>query len=282
MKSVNCEICDIDDATMLFQKGRTNAPGPVVRCNRCGLVYVSSRDSEQQWIDAEVWDYYLEQLKWKKANFCDRLKRIGTYRAPGKILEIGCYVGSFLDVAGKKGWEAHGVEPAHAAGQYAKDVHGIDVFSGYLTEAAYPRDTFDVVVMLEVIEHLPSPLKELREIHRILKSDGLLFMETPNIDNFAYKILKRRWRQFIPGHNFFFSPVTIAELLSKAGFKTLRISSVPKVISVRHLTHILGVRYNKTVAMWLRRLFSGLNATEVPLKINVGDLMVIYAEKRRI
>ncbi len=276
---LECDICDVSDAMLLFEEGQTSAPGPVVRCNRCGLVYAGSTEQEQQWLDADVWTHYIEQLKWKNLNFSNRIDGIERHRCCGKLLEVGCYVGALLDIARKRGWDVSGIEPAVGPAKYARDVYGINVYHGYLSEANYSPGSVDVVVMLEVIEHLHSPSKELEEVNRILRDDGLLVLETPNICNLSYKLLKNRWRQFMPGHCFFFSPITIRRLLEKVGFRLIEIELVPKVISLKHLGQIVGARYNRIAGKWLMSFWQKLGIENMSIRINLGDLMVVYAEK---
>ena len=288
MEFVRCVICDHDNTVVLFESKQTYAPGPVVKCRECGLIYVNPREFEEQWIDSpEIWKRYIKEVNYKKKNFCDRLKRIEKQKRKGRLLEIGCHIGIFLHEAGRSGWECYGVEPALASVQYAKEVYNLDVFHGFLSEVQYPENFFDVIVMLGVIEHMPSPLQDLKEIERILKPNGLLTIETPNIDNLGYKILKSKWRHFNPSHYYFFSPTTIAHLLDKAGFRIVQTESVAKIVSIEHFLVLIGAHYSRNLALRVYKMarYLGIHKIplmgilKIPLKITLGDLMLVFANE---
>jgi len=89
--------------------------------------------------------------------------------------------------------------------------------------------------MFHVIEHVPSPSEVVCEVYRILRKEGLFIIETPKI-GIWFKLLKKRWRQFMPGHYWFFDSITIRKLLaSKFNFRILKIGSVGKSVSLRFL-----------------------------------------------
>ncbi len=119
------------------------------------------------------------------------------------------------------------------AAEYAADILGVDIFCGELPDAGYPDNSFEVVTMWHVLEHVTDPNNYLKEIHRILKPDGLLLVAVPNVNNLvmqiAYRIFKRRRLKLFSKdekevHLYHFSPITIKAYLEKAGFSCLSIS----------------------------------------------------------
>jgi 2-polyprenyl-3-methyl-5-hydroxy-6-metoxy-1,4-benzoquinol methylase len=150
------------------------------------------------------------------------------------LLDVGCSSGAFLTIADKLGFKAEGVEPAPQAAQGAWAA-GLKVHQGFLEDIKFPPDTFDVVTMFEVIEHVQDALSLLNECHRIIKSGGLLMIGTANTDSWTSSIMKSRWEYFDisrhGGHISFFNPQSIRALAERSGFK---VESV-KTHSVRFL-----------------------------------------------
>jgi len=101
------------------------------------------------------------------------------YRAHNRLLDVGFGAGSYLSAASKAGWNASGIEVSKPAFEQARKA-GLDVFCGQLLEAHYPENYFDVVLAVEVLEHLPRPRELVREISRILRPCGL-FWRRPRI-----------------------------------------------------------------------------------------------------
>lgn len=102
---------------------------------------------------------------------------------------------------------------------------GATVFSGDLASAHYPDAQFDLVVALEVIEHLPAPLDFVRETWRVTRPGGLLILTTPNFNGLSRRYLGIRWRVVDPEHLGYFTPLTLLRLLRDVGYKSVRVRS---------------------------------------------------------
>jgi SAM-dependent methyltransferase len=133
--------------------------------------------------------------------------------------------------------------------------------------------------MLHVIEHLDSPRQTVNEIHRVLKPGGIAVIETPNIDTIWFRLLKTRWRQFIPDHYFFFTPRTLGRLLENTGFRLLEIERVGKPMSVRLFADRVR-RFNPLLGKILSSLTRAVHLEDRTLHLNLGDIMLAFAEKR--
>jgi 2-polyprenyl-3-methyl-5-hydroxy-6-metoxy-1,4-benzoquinol methylase len=196
-----------------------------------------------------------------------RIELIRNIQSSGKLLEVGCARGDFLQAA-REWFSAWGVEPnpelAAASSQIAP-VHR-DIIE------RTPWSDFDVVATFHVIEHVDSPRSFIRAAAERLKPGGLLVIETPNIDSLPYKLLKARWRQFIPEHYFFFEPKTIARLLSDFGLKTIEAMNIGKYASAGLIANRLS-RY----LPWMPHIngFSRLT-----FRVNPLDIMLVFATKQ--
>lgn len=142
-------------------------------------------------------------------------------RQRGKLLDVGCGNGTYLNRMQSLGWEVAGVEPDLEAATVAQRQYGLKVFVGTLEQAHFPPESFDAITMGHVIEHVPDPLSLLQECYRILKPEGKLIMMTPNCESLGHKIFKSSWRPLEPPRHFYlFSLQTMGELIQRTDFDT--------------------------------------------------------------
>lgn len=142
----------------------------------------------------------------------------------GKILDIGCGDGVFLDVVKKFGWEPYGVEINADAAKRANEA-GLKVHTGDLLSAHYEPNTFDLIRMWSVLEHTPNPNEVLKKIVEILKPGGVLVLQVPNIDSVAFKLFQSYWSGLdLPRHLVHYTPQTLRQSLIKAGFESVQIN----------------------------------------------------------
>ena len=230
---VFCNLCGNDETKILEE---AEEPYKVVKCKLCGLVYVNPQPDKEELINSYSKEYYSEWISLQRKSrlrlWRRRLKGLEKYKKRGKILDVGCGVGTFLDIAKKNGWEVYGTEISECGCRYAQENFNLDAFHGELKEANFSDNLFDVVTLWHVIEHLTNPLKTLREVRRILKKDGLLVVATPNIGNYIMRILyplvrRKRLKLFSIDdkelHLYHFSTETIQKAIEKAGFKIVNI-----------------------------------------------------------
>jgi SAM-dependent methyltransferase len=144
----------------------------------------------------------------------------------GKILDIGCATGLFLNEMKKNGWEIYGIEPSTYAANYARDTYNINVNNSTLDQNTFPDSFFDVITMWDVLEHVPDPIVALTEIWRLLKPEGYFIASMPNTNAWEKRIFGKYWAGWdIPRHTFIFNDNNIKLLLQNTGFKIENISS---------------------------------------------------------
>jgi SAM-dependent methyltransferase len=210
---------------------RFGPPGEfnLVQCQDCGLCYLNPYPSPD-----EMKDYYPDAYRAYRASIDEsmrrryqeeKLQKVQAHSQGGRLLDVGCADGLFLHLARQAGWEVRGVEMAEGSATYAQESYKLDVFTGELRAAKFPDQHFDVVTFWHVLEHLHDPLGELREAHRILKPDGLLVVDVPNIASWQAKLFGANWRALdVPRHIYHFSPDSLKALLAQAGFACFKTS----------------------------------------------------------
>lgn len=197
MRAVVCNLCGADDAD-LVNRGPDlllNRVGDyrLVRCRRCGLIYQNPRPTLAELEAHYPADYVpykpdvsqftpLQRLS-EQHNLqrrCALLER--RVAGPGRLLDVGCATGLFLNAMQQRGWQGQGVELSVYAADYARAQFGLAVHTGTLESAEFPPQSFDVVTLWDVLEHVVDPLATLREIARLLRPGGLLALSLPNPD----------------------------------------------------------------------------------------------------
>ena len=231
LERIVCPTCQVEDTTPFIPFG----PKEIVRCRRCGLVYVNPRRlaSEvnaffaEQYIPSET---ILEQDlgSWRAPTLRREAELARQLKPQGRILDVGCAGGEFLGHFLAGGWECFGVEPATIAAQVASK-RGITIYRGTLQEVVLPEaNYYDLVTYLDALCFSRVPMDDFGKIYRALKDDGLFFIELPGL---PYRVLRnvgpiswlvyRRWCHFstVSPHLFYFSTSSLAKMLNKAGFQ---------------------------------------------------------------
>jgi 2-polyprenyl-3-methyl-5-hydroxy-6-metoxy-1,4-benzoquinol methylase len=281
-----CPLCGADRAAVLFVKNGYR----IVRCAACDVAYVENRPSRHE--IAEIYSFssgYHRDLadpgSPATARHATAAKRyldlIEAHRKGGRILDVGCSVGIFLDAARRSGWEVYGVEFSKDTAALAR-ASGLNVLTGTLADTSFPNEFFDVVTLWDVLEHLSDPLETLKAINPLLTNNGILGLSTPNVDGLFPRLslalagLAGVWPHPEPPYHLFqFSKETLAQVLSGSGFEAVRV--VDRRIP---LTYTFGTP--RHVMRSARRL--GYAAIFAPIALigpllNSGDQVDVVARK---
>ena len=153
-----------------------------------------------------------------------RRRRIQKYKKPGRILDIGCGRGVFLNVMKKTGWNVAGTEHDWITADAIANRYDIHIAAGNPGEWGFPTGSFDVVTMYHVLEHMSDPESAIGECSRILEKGGLLVVATPNIRSIQSSLGARLWFHLdIPYHLYHFSEQGLSSLIEKFGFHVFKV-----------------------------------------------------------
>ena len=254
----------------------------IVQCVQCGLVYTNPRLDGQDILDSYVAvedPLYLQERDGRVLTFERHLRPLEKIKPPpGRLLDVGAYTGVFVEIAGRHGWDAWGLEPSHWAVSEARRL-GLHMIEGTLASADLSEASFDVVTLWDVIEHVTDPYDEIQRAYRLLKPGGLLVVHTMDIDSLFAKVMGRRWPWLMEMHIYYFSRRTLAAMLEKAGFGILRASPQGRYLRLGYFATRVGGLLGKPVGRALGALIGALRLKQVPIPINLGDLFTAYAVK---
>jgi len=295
----NCVVCGHADASVIYtglryRKKPTQKTYSMLRCGRCRLLYVWPRPGESEL--GELYadqDYRAEELAVRLAEDCrlemDILRRLGRYVRGGRVLDVGCGAGHFLNCARRQGWETYGVEIAPHSAEFARASYGLSVLSKPVEELSFPAAFFDLITLIGVIEHVPSPVEFLRELEPLLRPGGILFLLTDNVRSWMHWVMRDRFPWLIPPeHLQLFSTRSMTVLLRRTGFELRGVQSMETIFddaAIRGIAALLrrnGRRLSASGA--LQKCIRPLLWTTYPARwlfwqLNLGAQIYIFARK---
>jgi len=215
MKHLNCPICKSASLKKYFRLRCNNLSA--LKCGDCKHIFIenspvkSSKASNYYTMDDFKGDRKLQNDRWYTnyyrdcftdyeshlgsslvlKQFQEKLKFLNLqFPKKGRLLDIGCATGVFLDMARKQGWSVEGIEVSHDLAVYAKEKFSLKVHELDLTQAKLNSEPFDVITLFDVIEHLPQPNLIIEACKELLTSGGILLIRTPMEESLLRDIAK--------------------------------------------------------------------------------------------
>jgi 2-polyprenyl-3-methyl-5-hydroxy-6-metoxy-1,4-benzoquinol methylase len=198
---------------------------------------------------------------------------------PGRLLDVGCAAGFFVDEANRAGWQARGVDVSRPMVDWATVHLGVDVCHGTLFDAPADHEE-SCITMWDYLEHAIEPRADLAEALARLRPGGILALSTGNVGSLLARLSLSRWHLMTPRHhNFFFTPRTIALLLASVGFEIVAVGHHATVFPLRYLAHKMCLTLDAALldALAHRLARSGLGARAIP--VNLWDVMTVVARR---
>lgn len=296
-----CPFCDKDDyITLGSERGLS-----VVQCKNCNLIYTNPRakDAQENYFgDADIFFNEARLIfRGKKTHHRDRnyeyeIAHIKKIKPNGRFLDVGSNMGFFLRKAKQAGFDAEGVEPSPALAKIARENWGLTIHNSFLEKANLPKNSYDVISLIDVFEHVSNPKQLLKACDDILKPDGIIAIKVPNGEythfkaKLAYRSGKAKnmnvWDCY--EHVVHYTPQTFRKMVESCGYK-VRTCFIPLPIHSPIWANLVGHYYqypSSFILDWkrimLRNLFFYLGKIEFALRGRTRfgpDLMFIIEKK---
>jgi SAM-dependent methyltransferase len=249
----------------------------IVQCNACGLVRsdpVAAPEQLAQLYAQSSFDYSSEVDGIVKT-YGRTLRELRLPKSRKRsLLEIGCGNGFFLQEALAQGYrDVRGVEPSSDAVARADITVRDRIVCDIMHPGLFEPDSFDVICMFQVFDHISHPGALLDECYRLLKPDGLVLCINHNIEAFSARVLKERSPIIDVEHTFLYSPTTMRKLFAQHSFAVYAVNSTRNTYSLRYL-----VRLSPLPSGIKRRaisLFDRFPASRLSLSVPLGNLSLI-------
>lgn len=227
-----CPLCGSSSTAQKYSIERFSPPFDISRCRDCGFLFMNPPFSDEKIASFYTEGYYggaasysyIDERKLRDANkivWKKRIEVLHKYVRGGNFLDVGAAFGGLMETAGLF-YRPFGIELSRHAGEYAAAVPGATVHIGTLEDRCFAPDFFSAITMIELIEHLKNPAAALKECFRLLKKDGVLVIQTANMEGLQARILGDKYAYFLPGHLSYFSKRNLTQALINTGFRRVK------------------------------------------------------------
>lgn len=195
--------------------------GDIYQCRSCGFLFCPRVQDVLRHYQAMDDPQYEQTRPERTLQAAQLLKYLCIHKPGGSLLDVGAGSGIFVEVAASHGFEAVGVEPSgHLAG-IARE-HDLPVLQGVLSEQSFDHG-FDVVSLVDVIEHVEQPGEFLREAAGAMNPDGICMLVTPDVGSLCARLMGARWWHYRIAHISYFNVKTLTALLTSAGLEIVEL-----------------------------------------------------------
>lgn len=268
----------------------TQEPFDIMVCEDCGLLYTTPKPS-----DEKIGDYYKSESYYshqenkkgfiprvyeavKSVNLKHKIAIATQGKEPGRLLDIGCGVGDFLHFAEQNGWQCTGAEPSDDASSIAKKRIKAEIMLPKDLEKL-PDESFDVITMWHVLEHVSDLQWQVNQLNRLLKKGGRLVVALPNFRSYDAQYYKDKWAAYdVPRHLNHFSQDSIAKIFNING---LIQNQTQKLVWDAFYISFLSEKYAQKSLPLLRGAFRGLISNVKAQKSGEWSSLVYVFEKQK-
>ncbi len=197
----------------------------------------------------------------------------------GALLDVGAATGSFVELAQKEGWNARGIDiSAHSVS--AANAKGLPLEQATLDDFTSPAESFAVITMWDVLEHLPDPFSALQKSWNLLKRGGILAVNTPDAGSFWARLFGKRWHSLIPPeHIFIFNRNALERVLEKNGFEIVEVKKPVKVFTMPYIFSTFSRWLGITMPTGIMNVLRKKPFSSIGLPLPLRDNVLILARK---
>lgn len=270
-----CRLCNGNAITLIHRGTRDRSDIDVLRCNDCGLVFLSKIATDDKFYMDSQMRVKIDFDKWRENTFVDDNRRFLKYKSAieeKSILDFGCGNGGFLKLIQMNAQGENRVKRSIGMDLDVESVHRLneDGIECYSSLSELPDIKFDIIFMFHVIEHLPDPQTVLQALTDILSDKGVIVIETPNADDALLSIYHcEKFADFTywSPHIYLYNESTLKKVLTKEGLDIVEILQEQRYPLANHLR-------------WLAKGLPGGGIAEFQ-ELNVQELNDVYTEVLR-
>lgn len=262
----------------------------LICCSHCGLISTTPGLKEE-----DLWKYYksenyishsskagttFEKIYQAVRNYTisKKVKLISRYSRGKNILDIGCATGEFLNACRQHGFSVEGIEPNENARQIALQNHNLSIH-GLEMIKSLSDNSFDVITLWHVLEHVPDLNERMKQISRLLKPDGTVFLALPNHESFDAKHYREFWAAYdVPRHIFHFNKKSLAYLANKFNFV---VSDILPMKFDSFYVSLLSEKYKTGKSSVVSAVYFGLLSNFKARGIQPNHSSLIYVLKKK-
>ncbi|MCW3103520.1 MAG: type 12 methyltransferase [Bacteroidetes bacterium] len=257
----------------------------IVKCNSCGFKFTNPRPEPSELGRYYKSEEYVSHSNTKKGfinstyqsvrkyTLLKKLQLISKYYKTGRILDIGCGTGEFLNTCKSAKWETIGIEPDDDARNMAIKNYGLDV-RGEAELKNLHDESFHIITMWHVLEHVPNLNERIEELRRLIKPTGIIIIAVPNCNSLDAKIYKENWAAYdVPRHLYHFTPADMETLFRKHGLKVFSI--LPMIFDSFYVS-MLSEKIKTGKTNIIRSTWNGLRSNLSALKSGRTSSSQIY------
>jgi SAM-dependent methyltransferase len=253
-------MADVGSKAFAITDDHYGSTFPIWRCESCGYLQCPVEDPLRFYQALKDSEYEAGRME-RSRQARKILKRARRYAKGRSLLDIGAATGMLVQEALALGWQAMGIEPSASFCEIARK-HGLPVVEGTFPHPD-ARGPYDVVALIDVIEHVIDPVGLLRQIRGAMAPEGILLIATPDVDSVAARLMGPKWWHFRLAHIGYFSRKTIRTALDAAGLELVASSRPVWYFNLGYLgqrfLRYLPSRLRGEVPAWLRSLVIPLN-----------------------
>ncbi len=245
--------------------GQTSA---VYGCSTCGFMQCNDLSDVLSFYETLQDQAYEQGRKERYQQSRALIDYLQKFQKTGSLLDVGAGSGILVEAAAKAGYEATGIEPSRWLQEEAEKLN-LSVKKGVLSDLP-DEQRFEIITLIDVIEHVVDPLGLLTDIRQRLHNRGLCMVATPDCRSFFARLLGRRWWHYRVAHIGYFDPKTLTLACEKAGFEIIAQKRPGWFFTMDYL----WVRVMQYLPKWIR--FGPFNwMKRITLPINLRDSLLV-------